>query len=110
MVPIKGEQPLDDGRIQQEWYPWQVCTNCIAGRAKARCSHWYAAIQITMATTTIPLKVYTLQPGQSSEEDKAYGWFTKDVRDAFLGKDLGYYYPWECRDGVKRAESCGRQG
>lgn len=96
MIPIKNEKQLDDGRIGQAWFPWQVCTNCIAGRAKCRCSLWYAAMQITT-----PIQVYKLQPGQVSDWDSSYGWFT-GLRDYFSMKDLGYYELWECHDGMKR--------
>ncbi len=97
MVPVKREQQNSDGSFLQAWFPWQVCTNCIAGRAKGRCSLWYTSLHINT-----PMRVHHLMPGQVSDDDYSYGWFTNDVRDAFLSKDLGFYELWQCRDGKMR--------
>ncbi|KAF2844530.1 hypothetical protein T440DRAFT_484115 [Plenodomus tracheiphilus IPT5] len=95
MMPVKEEHVLDNGDMEQVWYPWQVCGNCIAVRAKVRCSLWYQALQIHE-----PLAIYKVKPGQESPLD-VYAWFST-VRDSFLSKDIGYYGLWECRDGEKR--------
>jgi hypothetical protein len=86
MIPVKHEQPALHGNTHQVWYPWQVCTNCLAVRAKSRCSLWAYSIQVQEL-----IAVYELRPGETSDDDTVYGWFT-DYRDAFLGKDLGFYY------------------
>ncbi|OAK93383.1 hypothetical protein IQ06DRAFT_311627 [Phaeosphaeriaceae sp. SRC1lsM3a] len=97
MMPISEEQQLDNGDIAQAWFLWQVCTNCMAVRAKARCSHWHRALGVRE-----PLAVFHLKPGEKSSYD-AYAWFTPSVRDAFLNKDLGYYDLWTCRDGTQKS-------
>lgn len=96
MIPIKDEKKEEDGWIQQAWFPWQVCTNCLAGRAKGRCSLYVHAIQVPK-----PFMVEARRPGEKTDNDAAYGWFTNDWRDAFLRKDLGYYKLWICRDGTE---------
>ncbi|PVH90687.1 hypothetical protein DM02DRAFT_710307, partial [Periconia macrospinosa] len=95
MIPVKQEQQLVDGRVLQAWFPWQVCTNCLAGRAKGRCSHFFQALQVQQ-----PMRTFVLRPGEQSEFD-VYAWFT-DNRNGFLAKDLGFYDLWMCRDGVER--------
>ena len=85
MLPVKQEGLAPNGKVHQAWYPWQVCANCLAVRAKGRCSLWAYSVQVKE-----PLVVYELQPGGVSEYDAVYGWFT-DARDAFMGKDIGYY-------------------
>jgi hypothetical protein len=97
MIPVKADPEVGwDGRTRQAWYRWQVCANCIAARAKARCYN----LAIALAQEE-PLRVDLLQSGKQSEYNKAYGWFS-DVRDNFLAKDLGFYSLWLCRDGAKR--------
>jgi hypothetical protein len=44
IVPIEQERVLGNGYIEQKWYPWQACPNCIAVPAKAWCSIWRAAV------------------------------------------------------------------
>jgi hypothetical protein len=100
MMPISREQLLDNGDMAQAWFPWQVCTNCIAVRAKTRCSHWHKSLGMKE-----PLAVFRLKPGEKSPND-AYTWFTPSVRDAFLNKDLGYYELWTCRDGTQKPLVC----
>jgi hypothetical protein len=98
MMPTsKQEEQLSNGDTGQAWWPWQVCTNCIAGRAKRRCSLWHAALQVQQ-----PIASYRLRPGQASDNDRAYGWFTDDMRDGFMDSDWGYYGMWLCRDGTSR--------
>jgi len=95
MMPIKMERTHSNGDVEQAWWPWQVCTNCMAVRAKGRCSKWHEAM--TRAGQQ-PLRVYIVKPGQKSPYDAPYAWFT-DARDDFMAKDLGYYFLWERRDG-----------
>jgi hypothetical protein len=96
MLPVKQGDPRSNGRVLQGWFPWQVCANCLAGRAMARCSLWRDALAINT-----PVAVRKVLPGQSSDYDQYYGWFTNH-RDAFLAKDVGYYGLWLCRDGQLR--------
>lgn len=84
MVPVKDEHPRSNGDVEQTWWPWQVCTNCIAVRAKGWCEKWHVAMRLP------PTHSYVLKPGQKSELDAPYGWFT-DMKDSFMDKDLGYY-------------------
>jgi hypothetical protein len=96
MIPVADEQQLSNGDVAQAWFPWQACTNCIAARAKSRCSHWLKAIRVQQ-----PIEVFRLKPGERSANDVSYGWFTPSFRDAFLNKDLGFYDPWTRRDGTQ---------
>ncbi|ORY05497.1 hypothetical protein BCR34DRAFT_604530 [Clohesyomyces aquaticus] len=97
MILVKNEEPRGDGGVYQAWFPWQMCTNCIAGRAVGRCSLFVAALE-----EQTPLRVLSVAPGQASEDDDCYGWFTDDSRDAFLNKDLGFFELWLCRDDQHR--------
>lgn len=99
MMPIKMERTRSNGDVEQAWWPWQVCTNCMAVRAKGRCSKWHDALNHPGQQ---PLRVYIVKPGQKSPLDAPYAWFT-DVRDDFMAKDLGYYFLWERRDGQMSA-------
>lgn len=98
MMPIKRQRTHPNGDVEQAWWPWQVCTNCIAVRAKGHCSQWHNAL--SSRATQQPLQVYMVKPGRRSPLDAPYAWFT-DVHEQFMGKDLGYYFSWERRDGVK---------
>jgi hypothetical protein len=87
MMPLKQEMEEDeDGWIKQAWYPWQVCTNCIAVRAKGRCSRWGHSIFVQDT-----LKVELRRPGEQTLDDISYAWFDKDMRDDFFDQDLGYF-------------------
>ena len=91
MMPVKLEKRDADGSFKQAWFPWQVCTNCLAGRVKGKCSHFHASLRIQQ-----PLRVHTnLMEGDVTDDDIAYGWFT-EVRD------VGYTEPWLGRDGEER--------
>jgi len=100
MMPIYYDRPLSDGTIEQIWYPWQVCTNCMAVRAKAHCELWNTALRVQQ-----PLAVYHVRPGEDQTPFDVYAWFT-DVREGFMIKDLGFYGPWQCRDGAIRPMVC----
>jgi hypothetical protein len=97
MIPVKAEEEEKDGWIRQAWFPWQVCVNCLAGRAKTRCTLWLRALRVQT-----PMKIESRRPDQTTADDEAYGWFAAANRDAFLAKDLGYYDLWLCRDGTQK--------
>lgn len=94
MTLVKSEHVLSNGNTLQTWWPWQVCANCIAVRAKGYCSLYMAALRHVDPA----LKIHMLEPRQQSATDCAYGWFT-DKRDLFMDKDIGYYNMWLSRAG-----------
>jgi hypothetical protein len=96
MMPLKDEEKEKGGFIRQAWFPWQVCVNCIAGRAKRRCTLWVKALNVHT-----PIKIESRKPDQTTADDMAYGWFAAN-RHAFMDKDLGYYDSWLCRDGTQK--------
>jgi hypothetical protein len=96
MILVKQDSPQSNGGVLQGWFPWQVCTNCLAGRAIVRCTLWRNALDIQT-----PWEVRLVMPGQSGDLDQSYGWFTGN-RDALLAKDVGYFDMWLCRDGQLR--------
>jgi hypothetical protein len=97
MIPVKHEQPASHGSKHQVWYPWQVCTNCLAVRAKGRCSLWAYSIQVQE-----PIAVYELQPGEVSDEDTVYGWL-QTIATRFWARTLASTTSRELRQWCRLA-------
>lgn len=44
---VQYVHPALGSQEQQDWFPWQTCTNCLAARSATLCSHWWESMQIT---------------------------------------------------------------
>lgn len=53
---------------QQNWFPWQTCTNCRAVRSATLCSHWHTAMSI--ANVNHGGQVQRVRRGQQSDLDR----------------------------------------
>ena len=84
MIPVKrGTEYSPDGIYErQTWLAFQYCTNCRAGRAVSRCSHWFNGM------VQAPANFLTVQRGEQSVLDRAYGIIGTDT-NIILEQDVG---------------------